>query len=257
MNAQQPDGSAVRTSVIDGVLIVTLDRPTKRNALSWEVTAGIDAAMNRLEDDPALRVGILTGGTDIFSAGADLRAGVGYPTERGGLVGLIQRRRTKPMIAAVEGMALGGGMELVLSCDLVTASSSATFGLPEARLGLIPDFGGAFRAAKMLPANVAREMLLTAKPIDAERAERLGFVNRLTAPGGALDAALALAHDISANAPLAIREGLGVVNSSLIYDDQDDWARSDAAHLRLMLSRDLQEGIGAFFDRRSPDWTCQ
>jgi enoyl-CoA hydratase len=113
-------------------------------------------------------------------------------------------------------------MELVLSCDLVTASSTATFGRPEARLGLIPDFGGAFRTAKMLPANVAREMLLTAKPIDAERAERLGFVNRLTEVGGALDAALALARDISANAPLAVREG-----------------------------------IGAFFDRRKPGWTGQ
>lgn len=257
MNEQTSDESAVRTNVIDDILVVTIDRPTKRNALSWEVTAGLDAAMNRLEDDPALRVGVLTGGQEIFSAGADLKAGVGYPTERGGLVGLIQRRRTKPVIAAVEGMALGGGMELVLSCDLVTASSTATFGLPEGRLGLIPDFGGAFRAAKMLPPNVAREMLLTAKPIDAERAERLGFVNRLTEPGGALDAALALARDISANAPLAIREGLGVVNSPLIYDDEADWARSDAAHLRLMLSRDLQEGISAFFERRNPDWKGQ
>jgi len=257
MNAQVPDESAVQTNVIDDVLVVTLDRPAKRDALSWEVTAGLDAAMNRLEDDPALRVGVLTGGTEVFSAGADLRAGVGYPTERGGLVGLIQRRRTKPLVAAVEGMALGGGMELVLSCDLVTASSTAKFGLPEARLGLIPDFGGAFRAAKMLPPNVAREMLLTAKPIDAERAEQLGFVNRLTEPGGALDAALALARDISANAPLAVREGLGVVNAPLLYDDDADWVRSDAAHVRLMVSRDLQEGISAFFDRRKPEWTGQ
>jgi enoyl-CoA hydratase len=248
---------AVRTDVRDGVLVITLDRPDKRNALNWEVTAGLDAAMNRLEDDPDLRVGILTGGTSIFSAGADLRAGVGYPTERGGLVGLIQRRRAKPLVAAVEGMALGGGMELVLSCDLVTASDQASFGLPEARLGLIPDFGGAFRVGKMLPPNVAREMLLIGRPIDAARAERLGFVNRLTEPGGALNAALALAGEIAANAPLAIREALGVANSTLLHDDEADWARSDAAHVRLMLSRDLQEGIGAFFDRRVPRWSGQ
>jgi len=175
------------------VLIVTLRREAKRNALDAEITAGLDAAMNELEDDPELWCGILSGGTRFFSAGADLGSGVGEPTPRGGLVGLIERRRTKPLIAAVEGFALGGGMELVLSCDLVVAASNAEFGLPEARRGLMPDFGGAFRVAKVLPANVARELLLTTDTLGAERAERLGFVNVLTEPGGALDGAMALA----------------------------------------------------------------
>ena len=126
--------------------------------------------MNELEDDPALWCGILTGGRLVFSTGADLATGPGAPTDRGGLVGLIQRQRTKPLIAAVEGLALGGGFELVLCCDLVVASRTAAFGLPEVKRGLMPAFGGAFRVSRALPVNVAREMLLTAELLTATRA---------------------------------------------------------------------------------------
>ena len=143
------------------ILIITLQRVEKRNALDASITAGLDAALNELDDDPELWCGILTGGTAFFSAGADLAGGPGDPTPRGGIVGIINRRRVKPLIAAVEGFALGGGMELVLCCDLVVASTEATFGLPEVKRGLMPDFGGAFRVARVLPANVARELLLT------------------------------------------------------------------------------------------------
>jgi enoyl-CoA hydratase len=237
------------------VLVVRIDREDKRNALNADVTAGIDAAMNQLEDDPELLCGVLTGGDRMFSAGADLAAGPGAPTPRGGLVGLIQRRRTKPLIAAVEGFALGGGVELVLCCDLVVASRTAEFGLPEVKRGLMPDFGGAFRISRVLPLNVARELLLTGERLPAERAERLGFVNVLTEPGGALDGALELAARITANAPLAVREALAVVNGEAAGDETASWERSDAAHGRLLHSDDVREGIAAFFERRPPRWT--
>jgi len=236
------------------VQVVTLRREAKRNALDAEITAGLDAAMNELEDDPELWCGILTGGPRFFSAGADLAGGVGEPTPRGGTVGLVERRRTKPLIAAVEGFALGGGMELVLSCDLVVAARDAEFGLPEARRGLMPDFGGAFRVAKVLPANVARELLLTTDTLSAERAERLGFVNVLTEPGDALDGALALAERICEHAPLAIRESLSMVNVEIAGDEEEAWARSHAAHERLLATEDFREGIDAFFGRRPPSF---
>lgn len=246
---------SVQTSRVGRVLVVTMAREQKRNALNADITAGIDAAMNLLEDDPELWCGVLTGGVKVFSAGADLATGPGEPTERGGLVGLITRRRGKPLIAAVEGLALGGGFELVLCCDLVVASRTAAFGFPEVRRGLMPDFGGAFRAARMLPANVARELLLTAANLTAERAERLGFVNVLTDPGGALAAAIALAEQICEHAPLAIRESLAIVNAELAGDEGESWQRSDAAHARLIASDDVREGIAAFFDRRPPRWS--
>lgn len=237
------------------VLVVQLAREAKRNALNADITAGIDSAMNRLEDDDDLWCGILTGGTSVFSAGADLATGPGEPTARGGIAGLITRRRTKPLIAAVEGMALGGGVELVLCCDLVVAASNASFALPEVKRGLMPDFGGAFRIGRVLPANVAREMLLTGEPLGADRLERLGFVNLVTAPGDALVEALALAERICANAPLGVRSALDIFNTEINGDEREAWARSDTAHAALLESEDLAEGISAFFDRRAPRWT--
>jgi enoyl-CoA hydratase len=236
------------------VLIATMRREQKRNALNPAITAGIDAAMNQLEDDPELWCGILTGGQTVFSAGADLSIGPGDPTPRGGLVGLIRRQRSKPLIAAVEGLALGGGLELILCCDLVVASSAAAFGLPEVERGLMPDFGGVFRVARLLPPNVARELLLTGDRLSADRAERLGFVNVLAEPGGALAAAIALAERICINAPLAVRESLGIVNRVVSGDEEEFWRRSDAAHQRLLMTADVAEGVAAFFDRRPPTW---
>ena len=125
---------------------------------------------------------------------------------------MVRRHRTKPLIAAVEGYAVGGGMELVLSCDLVVASTSASFGLPEVKRGLMPDYGGTFRSVRQLPPNVARELLLTGEFLPAERAERLGFVNRLTEPGQARAAAIALAEQVCANAPLAVQSALASAN---------------------------------------------
>jgi enoyl-CoA hydratase/carnithine racemase len=246
---------SVETSRQGRVLVVRMAREEKRNALNPAITAGIDAAMNQLEDDPELWCGIFTGGERVFSAGADLRTGPGEPTERGGLVGLIHRQRTKPLIAAVEGLALGGGLELILSCDLVVASRVAAFGLPEVKRGLMPDFGGAFRISRVLPVNVARELLVTGDHLTAERAERLGFVNMMTEPGAALAGALELAGRICANAPLAVREALAIFNHEVSDDETASWGRSDAAHARLLQTQDVKEGVAAFFERRSPRWT--
>ncbi len=245
---------SVSTEVRGKVLVVTLARPEKRNALNERITLGIDAAMNRLEDEPDLWCGILTGGDKVFSAGADLAVGPGEPTPRGGIVGLINRIRNKPLIAAVEGMALGGGMELVLCCDMVVAASTAQFGLPEVKRGLMPDFGGAFRVARSLPVNVARELLLTGDNLSADRAERLGFVNQVVAPGKTLEAALALAQRICSNAPVAVREALDIFNTEVNGDESAIWALSHAAHERLMKTEDVKEGITAFFEKRPPAW---
>ena len=245
---------SVETERLGRVLVITIRREHKRNAIDASVTAGLDAALNNLEDDPELWCGVLTGGPQVFSAGADLAAGAGDRTPRGGIAGIIQRHRTKPLIAAVEGYAIGGGMEMVLCCDLVVAASTAMFGLPEVKRGLMPDFGGAFRVARLLPANVARELLLTGASMPAERAERLGFVNVVTDPGGALAAAIELANQVAENAPLAVRAALAIVNAEISGNEEPSWQRSDAAHARLVASADVREGIEAFFGRRAPHW---
>jgi enoyl-CoA hydratase/carnithine racemase len=234
------------------ILIITLAREAKRNALDHAITAGLDAALNDLEDDDDLWCGVLSGGPRFFSAGADLAIGVGDPTPRGGIVGIINRQRTKPLIAAVEGFALGGGMEVVLCCDLVVAARDAVFGLPEVKRGLLPNFGGAFRVAKALPANVARELLLTGDNLDAPRAERLGFVNILTEPGETLAAAVALAERVCANAPLAVRESLAVANVDIVGDETDAWERARDAFARVVQSDDGREGREAFLEKRAP-----
>ena len=246
---------SVETSRHNRILVVKMVRPEKRNALNSIITAGIDAAMNELEDNPEFWCGILTGTESMFSSGADLAQGTGEPTERGGIAGLITRKRTKPLIAAVEGIALGGGLELILCCDLVIASSTAVFGFPEVKRGLMPDFGGAFRISRFLPINIAREMLLTGDNLTAERAERLGLVNAVVEPGKALAGALTLAEKICENAPLAVREALGIFNTEVNGDESEVWELSNAAHARLIQTEDFNEGWSAFFEKRTPKWT--
>jgi enoyl-CoA hydratase/carnithine racemase len=237
------------------VLVVTIRREDKRNAIDADVTAGIDAALNVLEDDDGLRAGVLTGGPAMFSAGTDLAKTAGPPTTRGGEYGVIRRRRTKPLVAAVEGFALGGGMEVVLACDLVVASTETRFGLPEVQRSLLPICGGLFRPVRALPLNVAREVMLTGEPIDADRAHALGFVNRLVAPGEALAAAVALAERICANGPVAVRESMAFLDAVVAGDDAVWWALSDSARATIFRSADAAEGRDAFLERRPPVWT--
>ena len=160
------------------VLVISMERVAKRNAIDRAMADALDDALNELDDDHDLWAGVLTGGTDVFSAGSDLTAGGDYSTPRGGEYGIIRRRRRKPLVAAVEGPALGGGLEVVLACDLVVAASTARFGLPEVTIGVVPTCAGLFRAPRALPLNVARQLILTGRPIEAARGLRVGLRER-------------------------------------------------------------------------------
>lgn len=254
-----PDtGDCVRFTRDEHTATITIDRPAARNAVSPEVARGIEAALDAVEADGELRVAILTGAPPVFCAGADLKAigegrGPELSTARGGFAGVTRRDRDKPLIAAVEGAALAGGTEIVLSCDLVVAGASARFGIPEVKRGLIAAAGGLFRLGAKLPANVAIECALTGAPLAAADAHRHGLVNRLVDDGTALPAARALAAEIAANAPLAVRESLAILTADTTEDDA--WQLTAAANERVMASDDVQEGIRAFLDKRPPNWS--
>lgn len=244
----------VHTETRGRVLVLRLGREAKRNAIDEEMALGIDAALNRLADDPELWVGVLTGAPSVFSAGTDMRAGI-HTTERGGQYGVIRRERIKPLIAAVEGAALGGGFEVVLSCDLVVAGRSATFGLPEVKRSLVPICGGVFRAPRALPRNVARELLLTGDSIDATRAERLGLVNLVCDDGGAVDEAVALAERICRNGPVAVRETMRFLAEIDEPGEELGWRETVHSEEVVRSAADTVEGVNAFFERREPNWT--
>lgn len=244
----------VRTETRGRVLLIELDRDAKLNAMDHAMTLGLDAAMNRLEDDDALWAGVLAGKGRAFSAGSDLADPDRNSTERGGPYGLVRRPRRKPLIAAVDGVAYGGGFEMVLACDMVVASTRARFALPEVKRGLFALYGGVFRAARALPPNLARELALTGEPIAAERAFALGLVNRLCADGAAVCEALALAESICANSPVAVRESLAVINRAHEAADALAWELSAEAAQRVRASQDSREGIAAFLEKRAPVW---
>ncbi len=250
----------INVAVNGHVAIVTLDRPEAKNAVNGEVARGIEAAIDRLEDDDELWVGILTHTGNVFSAGADLKAinaglAAELSTVRGGFGGFVRRSRTKPVIVAAEGPALAGGCELALAADLIVASTAARFGLPEVKRSLVAAGGGLFRLPRALPRNVAMEMVLTGEPIGAERAHQLGLVNRLTEPGGALAEAEALAGQITANAPIAVRESRRVVLAAATATDDELWDMSIAGIAAAMSSEDLGEGLMAFLEKRPPVWS--
>jgi len=236
------------------ILVVTLQREEKRNAVDRALANELSAALDELDDDPDLWIGVLTGGPTFFCAGSDLTAGGDYVTERGGEHGIIRRRRTKPLIAAIEGFALGGGMEIVMACDLVVASTDARFGLPEVSIGVVPTCGGLFRGPQSLPLNVARELILTGEPISAERAHSVGFVNALAEPGSVLATATAMAHRICRNAPLSVRACLAAVNDRIADDHEQGWERTDAATRAIAGAADAEEGVRSFLEKRPPEW---
>ena len=245
----------VDLEIRDHIAIISMRREAKRNAVNRQLADAVDEALNRLEDEPGLWVGIFTGTRMVFSAGSDLSAGGDNKTERGGEYGIIRRKRRKPLIAAVEGYALGGGFEIVLACDLVAAAADATFGLPEVARAVLPTSGALFRAPQGLPLNVAREMILTGERISADRAERLGLVNLVTDPGGALDGALALASKIVVNAPLSVQACVEAVRAIVGADDALGWEVTQAAMASLSGTADTQEGVRAFLEKRPPVWT--
>ena len=239
--------------------VVTINRPEARNAVNGAVARGIEEAIDRIEADDGIWVGILTGEPPVFCAGADLKeinAGnaANLQTKRGGFGGIVQRERTKPIIAAVDGPALAGGTEIVVSCDLVVASTTATFGIPEVKRSLVAAAGGLFRLGRKIPLNIAMELTLTGDPITAEVAHHHGLVNRLVEPGGALDAAIALAERICANAPVAVRESRRVVIEATNAPDDVGWKMSLDGMAAAMSSEDFGEGVTAFIEKRPPVW---
>jgi enoyl-CoA hydratase len=244
----------VRVDRSEHVAVVTLDRPEKRNAMDAEMTAALDSALNTLDDDPTVRALVLAGSGQAFSAGTDLATGSGGPTGRGGPYGITRRTRRVPLVAAVEGPALGGGFEIVLACDLVVASTAASFGLPEVSRGVVATCGGLFRGPRALPLNVATELLLTGDPIDARRALDLGLVNRLTDEGSALDEALTLARRIATNSPVAVQATLRSIQIHATASDHLGWLTTDDATRTVIASPDRTEGKRAFLERRAPVW---
>lgn len=255
-----PLTEAVTLAVQGHHAVITIDRPHARNAVNEAVATGIEAGIDRLEDDDDLWVGILTGVPPVFCAGADLKeisAGnaAGLQTERGGFAGITTRSRVKPLIAAVDGPALAGGTEITLACDLIVASTAATFAIPEVKRSLVAAAGGLFRLGRRIPLNVAMECALTGDPITAERAHQLGLVNDLCAPGEALAHASALAERVCANAPVAVRASRRVVLEGTGADDEAAWHLTHEAMAAAMGSADLGEGLLAFVEKRPPVWT--
>ena len=246
---------AVITDQQGRVLVVRIERPVKRNAVDATTARGIDEALNRFQDDPQLWAAVLTGTPDVFCAGTDIVAGPGEPTPRGGPYGVIRRSHTKPVVAAVEGLALGGGFEIAMACDLVVASREASFGLPETRRGLVANSGALLRAMRCLPLNVARELLLTGTRLDARRAYEIGFVNRLAEPGHAVEAALELAEEICASSPTAVAATLRALEEQWEPAEAQGWAATARAERWIADGPDKQEGLDAFAAKRPPRWS--
>lgn len=246
----------VRTERIGGTLLITIDRPEARNAINAAVARGVADALDTLDVDDGLRVGVLTGAGGTFCAGMDMRAALAgeSPEIPGrGLAGLTEAELGKPLVAAVEGAALGGGFELALACDLVVAAEDAMFGLPEVRRGLIAAGGGVLRLPRRLPFPVAMELLLTGEPVDGRHAGRWGLANRVVPAGEAVTVALELAARIGANAPLALSAVKRVVG---LVDAAPDAVAAQRDLMRLLLaSADAREGMTAFAERRAPQWT--
>jgi enoyl-CoA hydratase len=242
------------------VRLVTLNRPEVRNAVNVSVTEGLAHALEASEADDDVWVVILTGaGGKAFSAGADLKevaAGraLSLRTESGGFAGFTHFPREKPWIAAVDGFAVGGGCEIALACDLIVATETSVFGLPETRRALIAGAGGIYRLPRVLPRNIALELIATGAELPAARAYAYGMVNRLAAPGGAVPAALELATAICACAPVAVRESLKVARAALDADDATLRTRTREAMERNWQSEDYKEGPRAFVEKRQPKW---
>ncbi len=255
---------AVRYRVIGHVAIITLDRPDARNAVNGAITSGLEAAVDEMEADDDVWVGILAANTEgqkrpVFCAGMDLKAlnsgEVGASsTARGGFAGFVYRERRKPMIAAVDGLATAGGCELVLACDLVVASEQASFGLAEVKRNLVAAAGGLYRLPRAIGRAAAMEAILTGEPISADRAYQLGLVGRLVPAGGALEGALSLANTIASNAPLAVWASRGVVLAADNASEAELREMSKEASMQMFSSEDLQEGLNAFIEKRPPIW---
>ena len=251
------DDSPVLSEPRGRVLLITLNRPDARNAVNRPLGDALAQVLESLDGDDGLSVGLLTGAGRGFSAGMDLKAFVegGMPNVPGrGFAGIVERSCTKPLIAAVEGFALAGGLEIALACDLLVASKGSRLGIPETGVGLFAAAGALLRLPRHLGMNVAMEMALTADPITAERGYELGLVNRLTEAGGAVDAAMELAERIARNAPLSLAASKRVLRESWGMSDEAFWRYQQPVLAEVFGSADAIEGATAFAEKRPPNW---
>ncbi|MBW8706514.1 Carnitinyl-CoA dehydratase [Streptomyces sp. MBT84] len=248
----------VRTQRAGTTLLITIDRPQARNSVNAAVATLLAKALDELEADPELRTGVLTGAGGTFSAGMDLKAALRgeSPNVPGrGFGGVTEVERTKPLIAAVEGWAVGGGFELALACDLIVAAEDAHFGLPEVKRGLIAAGGGVIRLPRRIPYHLAMEFLLTGEPVSGSRAGELGLANRVVPTGQAVEHALLLAEQLAANAPLALAAVKAVTRAADGAPESEAFAAQRTVMAGLMASADVREGMTAFAERRTPQWT--
>jgi enoyl-CoA hydratase len=248
---------AVRVERHGRSTVITIDRPQARNAVNHDVATAIAAALDELDAQPDLQAGVITGAAGVFCAGMDLKAYIaGEVVHIGdrGFAGIAERASDKPLIAAVEGFALAGGLEIALACDIIVAARDARFGIPEAKRGLVAAAGGLVRLPRRIPHNVAMELALTGDFLGAERAERLGLVNRLTDPGRALPTALELAGSITANAPLSLAASKRIINAQRDWSDEQQWECQAKITGPVFASADAREGAVAFAEKRPPDW---
>jgi enoyl-CoA hydratase/carnithine racemase len=240
-----------------GIQVITLNRPDARNAVNQALAEGVAAALDKLDADDELSVGVVTGAGRGFCAGMDLKAfvqgEVPYVGDRG-FAGITQRGSRKPLIAAVEGFAVAGGLEVALACDLIVAGRSAKLGIPEVKRSLVAAGGALLRLPRRLPEGVAMELALTGEPITAERGHHFGLVNRLADDGQALEAALDLARAIAANGPLALAASKAVLQERRTWPEDEFWERQGEITGPVFASEDAREGATAFAEKRPPEW---
>jgi enoyl-CoA hydratase len=251
------DQPAVLAERRDDILVITLNRPEVRNAVNAAVAEGIAAALDELDDDAGLAVGIVTGAGGYFSAGMDLGAFVAgespYFADRG-FAGITRRAARKPLVAAIEGFAVAGGLEVALACDLIVAARGAKLGIPEAKRSLVAAGGALIHLPKRMPYHAVMELALTGDPLPAERLHELGVVNRLADPGGALEAAIELAGAIKQNGPLALAASKEIVQRQYDWPAAEMWERQGEIAGPVMASEDAKEGARAFKEKREPRW---
>ncbi|ABI77811.1 enoyl-CoA hydratase/isomerase family protein [Hyphomonas neptunium ATCC 15444] len=241
------------------VAIITMNRPEARNAINGEMAATMEAALDQMESDPEVWVGILTAVGKAFCAGADLKeisAGNGgaLSTKKGGFAGIAKRERTKPLIAAITGSALAGGTEIALSCDMIVAADDTNFGLPEVKRSLVAGAGGLFRLPRQIGKAVALEAILTGDPLSSQRAYELGMVNKVVPEADVMAEAEKLAGRITANAPLAVAASRAVAISATAKTDEELWKDSGVAFASIINTEDYKEGPKAFIEKRAPVW---
>jgi enoyl-CoA hydratase len=247
----------VLTERREGVLLITLNRPDARNAVNLPLAQGIAAALDELDGVDSLSVGVLTGAGKGFCAGMDLKAflsGERPWVEDRGFAGIVRRGAVKPLIAAIEGFAVAGGLEVALACDLIVAARGAKLGIPEVKRSLVAAGGALLRLPRSLPYNVAMELALTGNPVIAERAAELGLVNRLADPGRAVEEALGFAAEIAANAPLALIASKRILQEQWDWSATEMWDAQSAISDPVFTSEDAREGATAFAEKRPPVW---